>query len=482
MNTIGDIDGDTYDDIWIAEMSGSPPGRGFIYSGLDQSLIHTVELSTPGSALRDGDGYLDLIVTAPGFDSVATNAGRLSVFYGSATPFTGVIDFATADATIDGPSDSAAFGISLAVLSDIDGDSRPDIAVGASGWETDVTGTVYVYSGSTLAPLYSLSGTIVRSRYGFTMKNAGDVNNDGYEELIIGAAYGGGPGYAEVVSTVDGTVLYHLAGEQDGDAFSWYGLCAPGDLNGDGFADVIVGAYGNDAGGGSAGRVYGFYGGDPGLSPDTINAADADFIITGTSSSFLGYGMGGVGDINGDTVPDFAVGAIYYNLPSPGELRIYSGYDASLIFTIEGIDNYEDFGASCLNPWDLDGDQVKDLLVGAYCQSDGNHGGTEHGRVYGYLIGDRDQDQIMAQCDNCQRYATPGNESMNTGDLDLNTLIQSADVIWLVNYVFKSGATPMPIAEAGDVNHDQLVRSDDIIYMVNHVFKSGPAPLDACAW
>jgi hypothetical protein len=68
-----------------------------------------------------------------------------------------------------------------------------------------------------------------------------------------------------------------------------------------------------------------------------------------------------------------------------------------------------------------------------------------------------------------------------TGDVNVNGSLTSADIIWLVGYIFKSGAAPLPVAEAGDVNCDSVVNSGDIIYLVNHIFKGGPAPCDACS-
>jgi len=67
-----------------------------------------------------------------------------------------------------------------------------------------------------------------------------------------------------------------------------------------------------------------------------------------------------------------------------------------------------------------------------------------------------------------------------TGDVNLTSTLTSADIIFLVNFVFKSGPDPMPCQAAGDVNCSGTVTSADIIYLVNHVFKSGPLPCDVC--
>ena len=67
-----------------------------------------------------------------------------------------------------------------------------------------------------------------------------------------------------------------------------------------------------------------------------------------------------------------------------------------------------------------------------------------------------------------------------TGDANFDASITSADIVYMVNYVFKSGTAPLPIAQAGDVNCDSGLSSADIIALVNFVFKSGPVPCDVC--
>jgi len=67
-----------------------------------------------------------------------------------------------------------------------------------------------------------------------------------------------------------------------------------------------------------------------------------------------------------------------------------------------------------------------------------------------------------------------------TGDVNTNGSITSADIIYLVNYVFKGGALPMPCIPSGDVNCSGTVTSADIIYLVNYVFKGGTLPCNVC--
>lgn len=83
-------------------------------------------------------------------------------------------------------------------------------------------------------------------------------------------------------------------------------------------------------------------------------------------------------------------------------------------------------------------------------------------------------------CDRCLAFASPGNVFISTGDVNLSGNITSADIIFGVNYVFKSGSPPMPCAAAADVNCSGTVTSSDLIYWVNHVFKGGPPPCSVC--
>jgi hypothetical protein len=117
---------------------------------------------------------------------------------------------------------------------------------------------------------------------------------------------------------------------------------------------------------------------------------------------------------------------------------------------------------------DLDGDGVPGLLDN--CPGDYNPGQA-----------DSDSDSVGDSCDVCPAYATPGNVGVLTGDVNVDGSLTAADIIYLVNYAFKSGVAPQPIAAAGDVNCDGSVVAADIIYMVNHVFKSGQPPCDVCA-
>lgn len=94
---------------------------------------------------------------------------------------------------------------------------------------------------------------------------------------------------------------------------------------------------------------------------------------------------------------------------------------------------------------------------------------------------DSDGDDYADLCDQCLALATPGNVALVTGDVNADGPIASSDIIYLVNYVFKGGVAPLPVAGVGDANCSQSVNSSDVIALVNYVFKSGASPCDVCA-
>jgi hypothetical protein len=257
----GDFNADGYSDLLVgAEGYSSYTGRAYVYYGGPTS-DNVVDLTFTGETANsyfgqslctadvNGDGYADLMAGAWGYGA---NAGRAYVYYGGVSPNN------SADLRLDGPAGSL-FGRSLST-GDFDGDGHADIVVGAES--ANNTGRAYVfYGGSAIDNVadVTLTGESVFSAFGRPVARAGDVNDDGYDDLIVGASgfstgqgrayiYYGGPGWDAVADHI-------LMGEAAGDGFG-NSLASAGDISGDGFDDVIVGAYQNDAGGSDAGRAY----------------------------------------------------------------------------------------------------------------------------------------------------------------------------------------------------------------------------------
>ena len=205
--------------------------------------------------------------------------------------------------------------------------------------------------------------------FGYSVSGAGDVNGDGYADVIVGAylndaagsnvgrayVYYGGPG-ADAVADLT------LTGEAAGDLFG-YSVSGAGDVNGDGYADVIVGAYSDDGGGLDAGRAYVYFGG-PGAD------AVADLTLTGAAAGdWFGWSVSGAGDVNGDGYADVIVGGHLDDAGGMDAGRAYvyfggPGADAVADLTLTGAAAGDQFGISVAGAGDVNGDGYADVIVG----------------------------------------------------------------------------------------------------------------------
>jgi hypothetical protein len=201
--------------------------------------------------------------------------------------------------------------------------------------------------------------------FGISVSGAGDVNDDGYDDVIVGA-YETGRAYiylGATGTTMDNTADVEMIGEiVDGtrNDFGW-SVSGAGDVNNDGYADVIVGAYRYNS---YTGRAYIYYGGS---SMD--NAADVTFTGEGTDNDF-GWSVSGAGDVNGDNFDDVIVGADGYNSET-GRAYIYYGatgttMDNTVDVTLDGEGTYNEFGYSVSGAGDVNNDGYADVIVGAY--------------------------------------------------------------------------------------------------------------------
>ncbi len=216
-----------------------------------------------------------------------------------------------------------------------------------------------------------ITGDEAEDHFGWNVSSAGDVNDDGYEDIIVGApGYGGGKGRAYIffggpwlsgdLDTMEANVT--INGSANGDKFSW-DVSSAGDVNGDLISDVIIGAPGNDS---NKGRAYIFFGKDP--MPKFINATKADVILSGESEDDeFGFSVSSAGDVNYDDFDDVIVGAPG-NDSNTGAAYIFLGNvsmveEPSNIFC--GFDIGDKFGFSVSTAGDINGDGYDDVIVGA---------------------------------------------------------------------------------------------------------------------
>ena len=359
-------------------LSGGVPGESFGCS-----------VASAGDV--NGDGYGDVVVGAYQSGRVGQAVGRAYIFFGGHRPQT------RPNVILSGEAPGDAFGVCVASAGDMNQDGYADVIVGA--YQNDARGAnagrAYVFFGGPKPheqPDLILNGSAAGDAFGYAVASAGDVNKDGFSDVIVGAyensARGAGAGRVYVFFggvRPDATPDLVLSGEAAGDRFG-ISVDTAGDMNGDGFGDVVVGAYQNDAGGTDAGRAYVFFGG---ARPDDR----ADLVVTGASAGdSFGFSVAGAGDVNKDGLADVIVGA-YHNGAGgkdAGRVYIYHGAAtpserAALVLTGEAAGDA--FGYAVAAAGDANGDGIGDVVVGAY----GNDaGGSAAGRAYVYFGGGSD--------------------------------------------------------------------------------------------
>ncbi len=210
--------------------------------------LNSFGLSVSGAGDVNNDGYSDVIVGAYGYNSLK---GRAYIYYGGSSMDN------IPDVTLTGSTDESLGG-SVSGAGDVNGDGYSDVIVGAQGSNSG-TGRAYVYYGGSPMnniPDVTLTGESAHEYFGTSVSNAGDVNGDGYSDVIVGAfSYNSNTGRAYIYyggSNMDNTADITLTGESPNDYFS-LSISGAGDVNNDGYSDVIVGAYGYNS---NTGRAY----------------------------------------------------------------------------------------------------------------------------------------------------------------------------------------------------------------------------------
>ncbi|HET6204542.1 MAG TPA: VCBS repeat-containing protein [Planctomycetota bacterium] len=255
------------------------------------------------------------------------------------------------------PGDLAGFGV--AGPGDVNGDGVPDLIFGEPQcfWYSPCLsacgpGVARVVAGGTGARIWNLAGTAAGEMFGWSVAGAGDVNGDGKADLVIGslcASSGGiaGAGRATVVSGATGGVLHAFDGTAAGDNFGW-SVAGVGDVDGDGVPDVASGS-------------------PPGNYVRVFSGATGALLLQLNGSGSFGI-VAGLGDVNGDGHADVPVGAW---LAGPGQAFVFSGVGGAILHTFNGSFPGDRFGGALAGAGDVDGDSVPDLLVGAGTASPG---------------------------------------------------------------------------------------------------------------
>jgi hypothetical protein len=308
-----------------------------------------------------GDGVNDFITSAPFQTAGNPFAGRAYVFSGKGGPPLN---------TPSGTKRGELFGWSASRAGDVNHDNVPDYVVGGPGPQsipTQLVGRAVVYSGADHRVLHELTG-VPGEAFGASVTGAGDVNGDGYGDLIVGAPRANvgfqGAGRIVLFSGRDGTELWTRNGRNAGaNLGSAVGLV--GDVNDDGVPDVVAGSSG--AGGQQKGEAYVFSGADGRVLHVLRPAGPA-----ATPSTFGVFFASGAGDVNADGVPDVFVGdyaAPLRGVGGTGRAYVYSGADGSRLYifgslSAEGVGPGRGVG-------DVNGDGYGDLFIASWTASDG---------------------------------------------------------------------------------------------------------------
>ncbi|NNE85936.1 MAG: cadherin-like domain-containing protein [Alphaproteobacteria bacterium] len=376
----------------------------------------------------NGDGFGDIILGALNGDGLADaklDAGESYVIFGKVGGF-GDIDLgalAPADGfMIGGAATGDHSGNSVSSAGDINGDGFADIIIGASesdgtGGPDDGDGESYVIFGKAggftdidLGSLsgadgFTISGAEAGDKSGFSVASAGDIDGDGFDDLIIGAYLADDAGVADAgqsyvifgqpggFSDIDlGAIApgagFTITGGGAGDQAGW-SVSSAGDVNGDGFDDIIVGALRGDGIGDAekdAGESYVIFGKASGFSDiDVSTLAPADgFTIRGADAGDrAGYSVSSAGDVNRDGYEDVIIGAIGGRgagnaTMNSGEAYVVFGKASGLGdvdlgalaptdgFVIRGSDPVDSLGRSVSSAGDINGDGFDDIIVGAW--------------------------------------------------------------------------------------------------------------------
>ncbi len=396
----------------VIALSGLNGANGFKLDGENNRDNSGYSVSTAGDI--NGDGHADLLIGALGYSS---SRGRSYVIFGGpSVGSNGIIALSSLNGSngfkLDGENNNDSSGSFVSAVGDVNSDGIADIAIGAAGHNGD-TGRTYVLFGGlklgnsgliSLGSLDGINGFIldgenVGDESGMALGNPGDVNDDGYADMLVSAwSYNGGIGRSYVIfggppiasssiislSSFNGTTGLKLDGEI-GNVWSGNWLGGNGDINGDGYQDFLIRAAWYNQ---QIGRTYVVFGA-PGLgSAGTFSLASINgtngFKLDGESLNDLsGSRVSMAGDINADGYSDILIGA-HYEAGAEGcsylvfgSAEVYVGGQFSLA-NLNGFNGIKlvgemsgDYSGAVSAAGDINGDGVADFLIGAYGYNNG---------------------------------------------------------------------------------------------------------------
>ncbi len=402
----GDVNADGWSDFMVGahmyDKDQANEGVVFLYYGADvgydasktEILEHNQADAMFGSTIAgagdiNADGASDIVVGSRLYDinQNKTNEGAAFVFKGSdSAPVTAaqpqIIEMTQAD---------SRFGHTVSTAGDVDGDGYADIAIGAYNFDGGLSdeGAVYIHRGGqngiNVVADKVIEGNQQNAQFGWAVASAGDVNGDGYGDLVVGARYfdnnqvNEGAAFVYHGSSLGlNTTAASMIESNQGNGWLGSAVSSAGDVNGDGYSDIMVGAYAYDAGNTDEGMVFVYHG-----SPDNIGSVDKSTLNPLASGTMGGSSVSGAGDVNGDGLDDIVIGAPNFDGGQSGEGAAFiclgnATLGTNLILTFQTDEVNAHVGSSVSGAGDVNGDGFDDVIIGATGAVNGVHLGAAY--------------------------------------------------------------------------------------------------------